>query len=389
MRVIFVNRYFYPDHSATSQMVSDLAFHLASHGFDVAAITSRQRYDDAAARLPEREIVHGVEIRRVWSSSFGRHFLPGRALDYLTFYLSAMFAMMGEDRATIVAMTDPPMLSVPAAIASERVVNWLQDLFPEVASALGIGAPGFVRRIRDWSLRKARANVVIGESMRAPKAVVIHNWADAALHPVESGSRGLGVSGPRSTPSPRDLETARPRNPFVLGYSGNLGRAHDVATMLGAMNRLRGDDVELVITGGGAKLDEVRAANLPNVRIEPYAPRERLSESLSSADAHLVTMVPATEGLIVPSKFYGILAVARPVLFVGAKDGELARLVREHDCGVAVEAGDADGLAAAIRMLAADRERARAMGQRGRALYDERFAPEIAYAAWERVLREI
>jgi len=346
-------------------MVSDLAFHLAGRGWEVGVITSRQRYDDANATLAAREVVRGVAVRRVWSTRFGRHFLPGRAVDYATFYLSAMLAMMRERDATIVAMTDPPMLSVVATLASRRVVNWLQDLFPEVAMALGIRVPRFVRRIRDWSLRKAKRNVIIGESMRAPNAVVIHNWADAALRPLEV-----------------------PHDRFVVGYSGNLGRAHDVSTMLGAMNRLRQDDVELVVTGGGAKLDEVRAANLPNVRLERYAPRERLSESLSAADAQLVTMLPETEGLVVPSKFYGILAVGRPVLFVGARDAELARLVREHRCGLAIESGDADGLARAIRELAADRETARAMGQRGRALYEERFAPAIAFAKWEEVLRD-
>src|SRR5256885_7444684 len=65
MKVIFVNRYFHPDHSATSQMVSDLAFHLASRGWEVGAITSRQRYDDASAQLPARETVRGVAVRRV------------------------------------------------------------------------------------------------------------------------------------------------------------------------------------------------------------------------------------------------------------------------------------------------------------------------------------
>jgi glycosyltransferase involved in cell wall biosynthesis len=377
MRVIFVNRYFFPDHSATSQMVSDLAFHLASRGWEVGMITSRQRYDDAGAQLAKRERVRGVAVRRVWSTTFGRHFLPGRAVDYATFYLSAMLAMMNERRATVVAMTDPPMMSVVSVGAAAlgraarpwagapTLVNWLQDLFPDVATALGMRVPGLVRRIRDWSLRKAKANVVIGESMRAPKAVVIHNWADPSLHPVD----GLN-----------------PSRMFMLGYSGNLGRVHDVSTMLGAMNRLRGEEIELVITGGGAKLDDVRAASLPNVRIEPYAPRERLSESLSAADAHLVTLLPAVEGLVVPSKFYGILAVARPVLYVGARDGELARLIRENDCGIAVESGDADGLADAIRALASHREKARAMGLRGRALYERRFAPAIAFAAWEKVL---
>jgi glycosyltransferase involved in cell wall biosynthesis len=199
---------------------------------------------------------------------------------------------------------------------------------------------------------------------RLPNAVVIHNWADAALHPVDI-----------------------PHDRFVVGYSGNLGRAHDAQTMLGAIRMLQDDaQIEFVITGGGAQLDAIRAERLPNVRFAGYAPRETLSESLSSADAQLVTLRPELEGLIVPSKFYGVLAIARPVLFVGAPDGELARIIRTHDIGLVIEPGDSAALAARIRELASDRGRAREIGLRGRALYEEKFAPRIALAAWERIL---
>src|ERR1043165_5865391 len=119
MRVLFANRYFPPDHSATSQMVGDLAFFLAKRGHEVVAIASRQRYDDAAARLARREKLNGVDVVRVATTRLGRGFLPGRALDYATFYLSAFFAILRRARRddTVVAMTDPPLLSVVAALA--------------------------------------------------------------------------------------------------------------------------------------------------------------------------------------------------------------------------------------------------------------------------------
>jgi glycosyltransferase involved in cell wall biosynthesis len=362
VRVVLVNRYFQPDHSATSQIASDLAAYLASRGWEVAAITSRQRYDDAGARLPARDNWNGVAIHRVWSTRFGRAGLAGRAIDYLTFYASAFFAMRGARNAVIVAMTDPPMLSVLATLASKRVVNWLQDLFPEVAESLGIRVPRVFRRIRDWSLRRAKANVVLGELMaaRVPNATVIHNWADANLAP---------------------LATHNPR--FVVGYSGNLGRAHEFGTIIGAMKQL--PDVRFLFTGGGAQLENVRRAASANAEFRPYAPREQLSESLSAADAHLVSLQPSLEGSIVPSKFYGILAVARPVIFIGARDGELARIIEEHRCGVVVGPGDVEGLKRAIAQVQADPE----MGQRGRALYLARYAPQHAFAAWENVLRQV
>src|SRR3954470_2824798 len=156
-RVLFVNRFFHPDHSATSQMLSDLSFHLAERGWNVEVITSRQRYDDASAKLPPREIVRGVDVRRVWSTRFGRGFLPGRAIDYATFYVSAFFALLrrGGRGATIVALTDPPLISVVAALAAmlrgAALVNWTQDLFPDVAEALGMRGVQLLRGIRDWS----------------------------------------------------------------------------------------------------------------------------------------------------------------------------------------------------------------------------------------------
>jgi len=143
-KLIFVNRFFFPDHSATSQMVSDLAFALAAAGFDVQVVTSRLRYDDPAAELPGREAIAGVQVHRVRTTRFGRHLLPGRALDYLTFYLSAAWRLFRLLRRgdVVVAKTDPPLISVPvgwvAGLRGARLVNWLQDLFPEVAAALGI-----------------------------------------------------------------------------------------------------------------------------------------------------------------------------------------------------------------------------------------------------------
>lgn len=347
-------------------MVSDLAFELARRGWKVTSIASRQRYDDPRAILPKSETVGGVQIRRVWTSRFGRAALAGRAVDYATFYLGAFLALRRHRGAVIVAMTDPPLMSVVAALSADRVVNWLQDVFPEVANALGIRIPHIVTRWRDWSLRRARVNVVLGERMAARVAgsIIIHNWADAALEPHPRPDAGA----------------------FVVGYSGNLGRAHEFETIVAAMREV--PDVRFLFTGGGAQLAAVRAEAGANAEFRPYAPREQLSESLSAADAHLVSLQPALEGLIVPSKFYGVLAVGRPVIFIGAHDGELARLIGRFRCGITVEPGDVAGLVSGIRRLASDRDEAAAMGRRGREAYLAHFAPHHAFDAWERVLEE-
>ncbi|TCT03966.1 glycosyltransferase family 4 protein [Aquabacter spiritensis] len=404
MALIFLNRFFHPDHSATSQMLSDLAFDLAARGEAVAVIASRLRYDAAAAALPPREIVNGVAVSRVWTSRFGRAGLAGRAVDYLTFYVSAAWQLWRTARRgdVVVAKTDPPMLSVMAGpvcrLRGARLVNWHQDIFPETAQALGLGAggaaPAFaaLRWLRDRSVRGARQNVVLGEGMAARVAAmgvpagriaIVPNWADGALiHPV----------APSANPLRRDwdLEAA-----FVVGYSGNLGRAHEVETLLEAMERLGSPAggtcaVRFLFVGGGAHhaglKAEVARRGLSCARFQPYQPRARLAQSLSVPDVHLVSLRPELEGLIVPSKFYGIAAAGRPTVFIGAPDGEIARLLARHACGLTVAAGDGAALAAAISRLALQPDLCLKMGAAARTAFDARFDRRIALARWHDLL---
>lgn len=403
MRVHFVNRFFYPDHAATSQILTDLAFVLAGEAYDVRVVASRLRYDDPGARLAAREDCRGVRVRRVWTSRFGRRWLPGRALDYLTFYLSATLALLLTVRRgdVLVAMTDPPLISVPAALVTRlrgaRLVNWLQDVFPEVAEELGMPGGGGVsgrilRAFRDASLRAAAVNVVLGERMaervrarrgvQARRVQVIPNWADGtAVVPVAR----------EANPLRRDWGLG---DRFVVGYSGNLGRAHDFADLVAAADALRDDDrVVFLFIGGGARQADlsrtVAEKGLANVQFRPYQPRERLSRSLGVADLHVVSLRPALEGLIVPSKLYGAAAAGRPVLFIGDPDGEVARLCRRFQAGWAVVPGDRDRLVDLIRALAADPRPALAAGGHARRMLEDEFSLEHAARGWAGLLDAI
>jgi glycosyltransferase involved in cell wall biosynthesis len=400
-RVVFVNRYVHPDHSATSQILSDLAGSLAESGFDVWLVGSRQRYDDPAANLPRDDQAGPIRIRRVGGTRFGRARLFGRAIDYLSFYIAVGWALLGllGRGDVVVAKTDPPLLSVVVALVARlngaRLVNWLQDVFPEVAVALGEPRiPGQIARLlawlRDRSLAAARVNVAIGERMaerltaRVPSAriAVVPNWAhEDAVQP-----RLLHESDLRHRLGLLDR--------FVVAYSGNLGRAHDHATIFDAAMALRAnEDIVFLVVGGGsgycALKRRAEAIGLKNVLFLPYQPLDRLADSMAAANAHLVSLKPALEGLIVPSKFFGILAAARPVVFIGDPDGELARVIRASDCGCIVRAGDGAALASVLRSLAADHARCLAMGARGRALLETRYARAEAHAAWARLLAAV
>lgn len=403
MRVIFLNRYFYPDHSATSQMLSDLAFFLAGAGHEVYVVTSCQRYDDAAANLPRRARIDGVEVQRVRTTRFGRDNLVGRAADYATFYLAAGWRLWRIARAgdVVVAKTDPPLISVVAGIVARRrgarLVNWVQDVFPEVAEALGVRAlsgpqAGLLRRLRNGAFRSAAANVVLSERMAAVVARagapagrirVIPNWADMeAIRPVAAANNPLR----------RDWELA---GKFVVCYSGNMGRVHEFGTILDAAQLLstREATIAFLFIGGGAQRgtidDEVRRRGLANVQFRPYQDRTGLSFSLGVGDVHLVSQRPEVEGFVFPSKLYGILAAGRPLVFIGDREGEIGVMVERERIGVALRQGDAAGLADQLVRLAGDAALREAMGARARALLCERYDKRIAFKAWLGLLREL
>ena len=389
--VIFVNRFFYPDHSATSQILSDLAFDLAAKGRRVVVIASRLRYDDPAARLPARERVRGVEVRRVATTGFGRAGLAGRAFDLLSFHASAAFALLAAVRRgdVVVAKTDPPLISVvagwAAALKGARLVNWLQDVYPEVAAALGVGvgpAIGLLTVLRDASLRQARINVVLGETMArrltavpAARTRIIANWVDErAVTPISRADNPLRRAW--------GLQDA-----FVVGYSGNLGRAHEHVAMLGAARALADDPrIVFLMIGGGQQMEALRAAGPPNLHFQPYQDAASLSQSLSAPDVHWISLRPELEGLIVPSKAYGVLAAGRPILAVAAADGEIARLVAAHGCGLQCDPGDAEGFAAAVRALAGDPDLVRRLGAAARRASETTFSRQAALAAWRAAL---
>ena len=284
-RLVFLNRFFFPDHSATSRNLTDLAFHLAGCGADVHVIASQQLYDNPRAELPRTQIVNGVQVHRVPTTAFGRSALIGRGIDYASYYFSmwrCARALVGQGD-IVIAKTDPPLTSVVAMrVAGQTnagLVNWLQDIYPEAAVELGIP---FVRgplgqglcRLRDLSLRKAAANVVLGTQMAqrvrsrgvpGDRVHVIPNWSDdEQLCPVPHEE------------NPLRREWGLQEN-FVAGYSGNLGRAHEFETVLAAAELLRDHPRIMFLFVGGGHHFELLAAEYPRPRPATDIPFHSLS----------------------------------------------------------------------------------------------------------------
>jgi glycosyltransferase involved in cell wall biosynthesis len=401
-RVYFLNRFFLPDHSATSRILGDVTTHLQSCGHDIHVITSQQLYDQPRARLPPQEVLSGVHVHRLATTHFGRGNLLGRAVDYVSFYIAARRALLAAIRPgdIVVAMTDPPLISIVAMRAAHRhgalLVNWLQDIYPEVAFALGVSflnwpTSRWLFHLRDRSLRAAAANVVVGELMIEKMTArgvptehidLIPNWCeDDEICSVAAGENPLrrewGLEGK-----------------FVVGYSGNLGRAHEYDTVLAAAKRLKDAPHILFVCIGGGHLmkrlaEQVRQCGLGNFRFINYQDQHVLRFSLSVPDVHWISLRPAVEGLLVPSKVYGIAAAGRPIIAICDHGGEIARIVEKYQCGWTITPGDSDALAEAIIELSGNAGLRAEMGRKARAMIEACFTRKQALEHWRQLLERV
>jgi glycosyltransferase involved in cell wall biosynthesis len=345
--------------------------------------------------------VDGIRIVRAGQSVFGKRGLATRAFDFISFYLAALWRVIWLPRQDIVVcFTTPPFIALVGIllrwVKGTKVVCWTMDLYPDVPVAAGVLRRGSMAHtlfdaVDRFALRHADRVVALGRCMQQrlldkgvdpARLEVINVWADGdevrERAPEDNALRAAWNVGDR----------------FVIEYSGNFGIGHDGDTMYRAMQTTRGDDsIRWVIVGGGTKREElesfVRDHDIVNAVLKPYQPREALGELLSLGNVHLVCIAENFSGLLVPSKFYGVLAAGRPVLYVGPRHSEVARVIEESRCGMVVPQGDSDGLVSAIQRLHGDRAQAQSMGHRAREAFERHYTRAKACARWLQLLQRL
>jgi colanic acid biosynthesis glycosyl transferase WcaI len=398
MHVSFFNRSYWPDLSATGQLLTELAEDLVRiHGWDVSVVCGYPLRSPAP--LPSSEWRNGVHIVRAAGSTLDPKQFVGRASNYLTYFASAMLRGLGIRKPdVVVALTDPPIIGVAALAAARKAgapfVFLCEDIFPEVATLLEDFRSGAVNdaltHVNRFLVRKAQRIIALGETMKRrlvegkganPASItVIHNWADCSA----------------VAPGPRDNPFARQHglvDKFVALHAGNIGLSQDLEIVLHAADQLRDrEDIAFVFVGEGAKkkdLQDIAARReLRNVMFLPFQPRETMDQSYATADVSLISLKRGLAGVIVPSKVYNVLASGRACVAAVERDCEVADIIQRTGCGYVVEPGDATALRARVVELAANRQRAQAMGVAARNAALEFDRPKQV-AAYDALLREV
>ncbi len=398
MKILFVNRFYYPDVSGTGKTLGELAVDLAINGHAVSVLASDTAAYDVSKRYPAHEMVDGVDINRVKSARFNPRNVLGWLVNALIFYPSIIIKLIRIPRHdATVFLTDPPLIFVLGPLVKwiKRIkfVCWSMDVYPDVAIELGVLGRKSVltavwRWLAGWALRRADLVVALGETMKerlmakgiqADRIAVVHMWADRK------------VAWPVREADNRFIDKHGLRGKFVVSYSGNMGLSHEFDTVLEAAKILSKEkEIIWLFIGDGKQLLKVREqAGGINGLFLPFQADEYVANSLSAASIHIVTLKPGLEGLLVPKKLYGAMAVARPILFVGGEKSEVAQVIREARCGMTIAPGDSEGFVSVIERLRADLKECQAMGSRAYDAFIKNYERKIGTARIGEMLRNI
>lgn len=357
--LLIISQVYAPDPAAVGQQVTDAAEEMVRRGWRVIVYTSARGYDDPTQRYPRRELRNGVEVRRLPLSSFGKRSIAIRLAAQVLFLMQAVARglWVGGLRLVLVS-TSPPFAGLGGSIVSflRRVplVWWVMDLNPDQMIVAGkIGPRSIFARVFDWinrlTLRQARDVVVLDRFMRdrvlaklfiPQKIQVIPPWP-------HDDRLAFEPSRPNAFRAGHGLEDM-----FVVMYSGNHALQHPLDTVLDAAADMENEpNVRFVFVGGGAGKAAVEAriaAGARNVVSLPYQPLERIGESLSAADVHVVTMGDDMVGIVHPCKIYGALAVGRPILFLGPQQSHAGEILGGRAFAKCVNHGDERAVVDAI-----------------------------------------
>lgn len=386
MRILIFNQYFWPENFR----INEISLALKARGHEVEVLTGKPNYPEGKiysgykACGVTKELWHNIPIYRIPIFPRGMKSSFRLAINYLSFILSGIFIapwLLRKKQYDVIFVCglSPIFQVIPASflgwLKGIPVVLWVQDLWPQSASATGYVKSGIVLKILEKLVKfsYAHTDLILVQSeafvdpvkLLAPNKPIVYypNSVDDSFY------------SPTTDKAPV-IDSLK--SGFVVMFAGNVGEAQAMETIIEAATQLSGyPEIKIVILGSGSKLDwlkiQITQNSLNNMYLEGRFPSDTMPILMRQASALMVTLTAQPIfALTVPNKIQAYLAVGKPI--IACLNGEGAKVVSSAGAGFSVPAEDSAGLAQAIINLyqTSDADRAK-MGENGRAYFKKHF----------------
>ena len=387
MHILLIHQAFVSPNEAGGTRHYELARHLAQQGHQVTIVASDLSYlsgqrTTARPRLVTEELLEGIQVLRAYTYPALHRSFVWRVVSFLSFMFTSMLAALRVRDIDVVVGTSPPIFQAVSAwlVAALRRLPFLleiRDLWPEFAINMAVLKNPLLIRLSRWLElflyaqshhllvnSPAYMDYMINKGVDEKKITLIPNGVDPNLFNQEAKSESLRKEW--------NLD-----GKFVLTYTGALGLANDIPTILKAANRLRENpQIHFLLVGDGKERDNLEALaeqlDLSNVTFTGARPKHEIPEILAASDACIAILqdIPMFKTTY-PNKVFDYMAAGRPTVL--AIDGVIRQVLEKSNGGIFVRPGNPQALAEAVLILSENRQRIQAMGEAARAYVAEHF----------------
>ncbi len=409
-KMLLYANYFYPEVSATSQILTELCQGL-KEWYDITVICAVPCYTGQIEEKYKKkkyyyEEYDGIKIIRVRVKDFDKKNKKSRVYHIMSYFFNAILASFKAGRQDIVyTISQPPVLggilgNIGRIITKGRLIYNIQDFNPEQIVAVNYSKNKLILKLMllldKHSCKKSSLVITVGKDMQetlrkrfknknVPNNVVINNWMnEKEVYPLDKTNKKV-----ISFRKKYNLE-----DKFIIMYSGNLGLYYDLENLIQIIKDFKDEkDIAFVFVGGGTAKDSLIAFckinKLENVRFIPYQEKKDLIYSLNSADIHLVVNARGIKGVSVPSKIYGCLATNVPIFGILERGSEAWNIIEESNCGILSETGNYQEIKKNLRKVIKEKQEFIKKHETGRKYLEEHLTMDKSIEKYRREIEKI
>lgn len=403
-QILFITEFFPPDYAPTGELIRQLSIDLSINGLNIEVFTQKPGYafKSQNSQIPSQEDSEGFVVKRSNLVGFVSKRIRFKIIASLVFALrSFLYLLIHTHKKDLIILTTAPAFlpfvgAVNNLLFGKPFVCIIYDLYPDILTALNLLPDNhwiikLWRKINNYTWNKASHLIVLDSSMKRKiltidpqmknKISIISNWAeDNVIVPIAK----------------QDNWFAQKYNlvdKFTVIYSGNIGRCHDIDTIIEAIFYLKAKPIQFVFIGNGAKsefiLQKIDELELNNILMLPYQDSTTIPYSLTAGDLYLISIDKNMDGLISPCKTYSSLAAGRPIAVICPEQSFFNSLVTTGECGKCFQNGESQKLADFILYLSQNPELYKKMGKASREYFLSNFERKISTQTYYSLIKSI
>ncbi|WP_391203008.1 glycosyltransferase family 4 protein [Psychrobacillus sp. L4] len=346
---------------------------------------------DDFKKIPAHENLEGVKIKRVRYTRYNNKSKFGRIFNFFSLFLSMLTKLSYLRKFNkIIVYSNPPILPLITYLLKKiygtEFIFVAFDVYPDNALKINsIKENGIIHKLMNFINKRVYSNasniVLLGNEMK--DYVLNHNIAKS--------SKNLKVipnwfTNENTVQSPfvvnHEFNEIKKKYKFIVLYSGNMGLAQDMETILqGILNFKNHEDIFFIFSGHGSKTEYVESflknSSINNSKVFEFLKGQDYADVLTISNLCLVSLEKGIEGLGVPSKTYGYLAAGKPVLSIMSHDTDIAKDLAEFECGENIVQGNIIDFVNGINRYFLNTALAEVESNNARKLYETKYTKDI------------